>query len=261
MTLFPKLVSANDENARKVASWLAPLNGSEAAVKSGAYGMKTLGEGGIRQRQDLRRGKFAETSKSSGARYHQERWFLPVMVAMEQQADTVFLLTNTWGGQRVATSKVTNRQDWSKTSDGKRWKAHVKKAQAKLAEENKKRKEAGQPPRVIAHGEGGLVRAYFPGVTRSRPPSPDFYWFTPRDFNEALNAVRTEFRPEGIPERSGLKKNRKREFTFNVVQFVPADSMPGSSMEKFKKLVGLCRGSYQTVAGLEAIQSYLNEQE
>lgn len=257
MTLFPKLVSANEENARKVEAWLAPLNASETAVESGRYGMKTLGKGGIRHRQDHRLGKFGEPSKSSGVSYHQERWFLPAMVAMEQQADTVFLLTNAWGHQRVASSERVDREAWSKTSAGKRWNEHIEKARLKLAEENEKRSAAGQPPRVISEGNWGLMKAYYPEITR--PPSPEFYYFTPRDFTETFDLVRSEYRPEGLPEKSGLKKRRKNEFTFNVVQFIPAGSNAERSVEKFKKLVGLCRGDYQSIAGLDAIQSYLNE--
>lgn len=258
MTLFPKLVSANAENAGKVNAWLGPLNGSENAAISGAYGMKTLGPGGIRQSKDLRRLTFAKSLSSSGAQYHQERWFLPAMVAMEQQADSVFLLTNTWGNQRVVTSRTMDRKTWNKTSDGKRWFQYVEKAKAKLAKENSERKASGEPPRVIAHGDWGLMRAYYPDLPR--PPNPDHYYFTPRDFDDALQAVRAEFRSEHLPEKSGLKKRRKHEFTFNVVQFVSADGATENSVEKFKKLVGLCRGDFQTIAGLDAIQSYLEEQ-
>jgi hypothetical protein len=259
MTLFPQLVSANELNAAKMEAWLRPLNGAEQSVQSGAYGMHTLGEGGIWQKKDLRTGRFLESLNETDT-YRQDRWFLPAMVAMKQQADTVFLLTNTWGNQRVVSSRrKVSREEWYNTSDGKRWLSGVAKAKERLAEENRRRKEAGQPPRVIAHGNGGLMSAYFPDAVR--PPSPEFYHFTPRDFTASFDVVREEHKPEGLPERSGVNKRRKNKFTFNVVQFVPADSTTGSSYEKFRKLVGLCRGEYQTIAGLDAIQSYLNEQE
>ena len=62
----------------------------------------------------------------------------------------------------------------------------------------------------------------------------------------------------GVQARSGLGK-RKNPFSFNVVQFVPANAESGAD-SRFKKLTRLSRGGYQTIAGLEAIRSYLESE-
>lgn len=246
VTLFPNLVKATDSNARKAEEWLMPLNGIEESINSGRYGLQTIGKGGVQQREDLRTGRFAE--KVDEHEYRLERWFRPAMLAMQQGADTVFLLTNTWGHQRIVSKdrKMTT-EEWYQTSAGKRWLKGVEEAKELLAEENRQRKEKGQPPRVISHGRWGLMAAYFPDI--ERPPLPSFYHFTPSDFQDAFETHR-----EGLQERSGLKK--KDRFTFNVVQFVQADSEQGKD-DRFYKLTKMSRGGYQTIAGLEAIQSYV----
>ncbi len=247
VVLFPDLVRATDSNVRKAEAWLTPLNGVEESVESGRYGLRTVGEGGAEQRQDLRTGKFSETVSDDHA-YRQDRWFRPAMLAMQQGADTVFLLTNSWGSQKVVSKDRSQSMDeWYASSTGRRWLAHVEKAREQLAEENRRRKADGEPPRVIANGRQGLVRAYYSDVPG--PPPAQYYHFTPDDFQEAFASVR-----KAQPKQSGLKK--KDRYTFNVVQFVPADSGQGRD-ERFYKLTKLTRGGYQTIAGLEAIQSYV----
>lgn len=251
VTLFSNLVKATDSNVWKAEAWLMPLNGVKESVESGRYGIQTIGAGGTRQQQDLRVGPFAERGGNGAPPYRQDRWFRPAMLAMQQGADTVFLLTNTWGHHRIV-SKGRNQslEEWHKTSEGKRWLKHVELAKEKLAEENRQRKANGQPPKVIAHGRWGLMRAYYPDI--KHPPLPEYHHFSPEEFEEAFELVRAEHRETQV--RSGL--NRKDRYSFNVVQFVPADA--GQSRdERFYKLTKLTRGGYATIAGLEAIQSYV----
>ena len=246
-TLFPNLVKATESNARIASEWLMPLNGVEESVETGRYGLQTMGAGGTEQREDLRVCRFS--GRMGEHQYHQERWFRPAMLAMRQGADTVFLLTNTWGHQRVVSKdRKMSLEKWYTTSAGKRWLRGVDEARVLLEEENRLRRSKGQPPRVISHGRWGLMDAYFPGV--ERPPVPEFYYFTPNDFQDAFEAVRGE----AHQTRSGL--HREDRFTFNVVQFVPVDSEQGKD-ERFYKLTKKCRGGYQTIAGLEAIRSYV----
>ncbi|MDF7824738.1 hypothetical protein P4B35_12000 [Pontiellaceae bacterium B12227] len=251
--LFPQLVAANSSNARKAEAWLAPLNGTAESVQTGRYGIQTLGHGGIDQKNDMRVGRFAESGIDGERGYRQERWFAAAMTAMQQQADTVFLLTNTWGHQRrISEKRSRSQKEWLATSAGKRWLEHIEKAREKLAEENAHRKKAGQPPKVISHGRWGLMATYYPDI--QRPPSPDFYNFTPREFQEAFELNRGA----GGQTQSGLGRKRN-DFSFNVVQFVPVNS-DGGPDSRFKKLTRLSRGGYQTIAGLEAIRSYLESE-
>jgi hypothetical protein len=263
-TAFPKLVPANRLNAKHVEEWLAPLNSSANAAKSGRYGLKTLGSGGSDQREDLRIGKFEKPMKKGGGIYGGkwigDDWYTAVMLAHKQQADTIFLLTNDWGYQRVVLNKAMDVEDWIvTTSEGRKWNENVQKARELLIEENAKRKGAGQPPKVISDGRYGLISTYFPDSPR--PPNSEYYYFKPGEFSEAFLQTREKYKPHTAPTMSGLNKRRRKkiDFSFNVVQFVEKDDSPSSrSVDNFKKLTGLCKGGYETVSGLEEIQSYIN---
>jgi hypothetical protein len=251
ITLFPSLVSATTANTRQAEAWLDPLNGAAESASTGRYGIQTLEKGGVLQREDMRVGPFAVEPDADGGGYRQDRWFAPAMVAMQQQADTIFLLTNTWGQQRRVSEKRSDAQKaWSNSSEGKRWSQHIKKAKELLAEENRKRKAAGQPPKVVANGGWGLIHEYFPDTPR--PPSAGYYHFTPQEFQEAFEIHRAEKEDT----KRGRLKGRDDRFTFNVIQFVPV-SGEAKTDERFKKLTRLCRGGYETVAGLEMIHNYL----
>lgn len=262
MTLFPNLVSANSANAAKARAWLDPLNTSADWSKTNKYGLDTLGPGGIAHTEDMRIGPFNKPVRKGGKAYGDkwkrgEKWFRAAMLAMQQQADTIFLLTNDWGHQRASLTQVESVEDWiASTSAGKKWDECIKKGRKLLAEENEKRKADGQPPKVISGGRWGIVNEYFPGT--QHPPDPEWYYFQPKEFVEAFLLTRAKYEPQQIQTRSGLKKKgRKADFSFNVVQFVKQNGEPSDrSAGSFNKLAGLCNGSYQTIAGMEEIQNY-----
>ncbi|MEI6890808.1 MAG: hypothetical protein V5783_01435 [Pontiella sp.] len=259
-TVFPKMAPANTANTQKVKAWLEPLNSSSNAAKSGNYGIRTLGKGGTTMREDLRIGSFSKPAKKGGRIYggksNGSGWYSAVMLAHKQQADMIFLLTNTWGYQRVAINTSTSAEEWKSTSPGKKWAANLEKAKKLFKEENKERKAKGQPPKVLSGGSGPLIREYFP--SSPRPPRPQYYNFQPKEFAEAFKLTREKYQGTKAPTSSGLgrRKSNKKDFTFNVVQFVKKDGEAGTSAVHYKKLTGLCRGEYQTVAGLEEIKSY-----
>lgn len=258
--LFSKLAPATSSNTGKVGAWLSPLNATADAAQSGNYGIKTLGPGGIDKSGDYRIGKFAKPVKKGGAIYGGHDWYNPVMLAMQQQADTVFLLSNTWGWQQVAINEALPMEEWKKTtSAGKKWQENAAKGSAMLAEENATRQASGQPPRVIASGEWGIVYTYFPDT--ERPPLPDYYYFKPNEFAEALVMMKDQHRPKGIQTTSGLGKKMKSgqiDFKLNVVQFVRQDAKADElSAGNFSQLTRACKGQYQIIAGLEEIKSYV----
>ena len=263
-TLFPSLMSASRGNAAKAKAWLEPLNSSDDAVKSGKFGLDTLGPGGVNKSGDYRIGKFAKPLKKGGAVYGEywtggRVWYDATMVAMQQQADTVFILSNAWGNQRVALEIVPSLHEWkANTSAGKRWIENVEKGRAKLAEENAKRRAAGDPPKVISSGEWGIIHEYFPGT--EKPPRPDFYYYKPRDFVEAFVEMKDQYRPDEGQTTSGLKKKKKGkvDFSLNVIQFMRVDSQGNERpAANFSQMTQLGKGQYQTVQGLDEIKSYV----
>jgi len=264
-TLFSSLAAATDANAVKTKAWLAPLNAAADSARSGNFGIQTLGPGGINKWGNYRIGKFAKPMKKGGPVYGEQWtsggrvWYDASMIAMQQQADTVFILSNQWGHQRVALQKVPTFEEWkATTSAGKKWVENVTKGNAKLAEENKRRQAAGKPPKVISGGEWGIIREYYDDT--QRPPEPDYYYYKPMDFAEAFVMMKDEHRPKETQRSSGLKKrNRgKVDFSLNVVQFVRVDAEADErSAANFSQLTQLCKGEYQTVKGLDEIQSYV----
>ncbi|MDF7806656.1 hypothetical protein P4E94_04345 [Pontiellaceae bacterium B12219] len=235
-TLFPGMVPATDANVKKVEEWLQPLN----AVKAGGYGTKTLGPGGKKiEGTDL----VVEPLKNVN------HWSEPAMFAMQQQADTVFILAHGWG--HLVYEKAPAKP-WSE-SKMVRFRETQKKAKEKLDEENRKRAANGQPQRVLVGW--GIVRAYFPN--EELPPQPERYWYTPREMAEAFLKQRAlaEQKAKGVPGKSGLRGTKKSKVSMNVVQFVPKEGADQKDEERFKQFTGLMNGEYRALPGLEAIQS------
>ena len=246
--LFPNLVAAGTANVQKVDEWLKPLNAVRPGMGANEFGASTLGKGGSRNSEDLLIGKFER----------QEGWYRPVMLAMKQQADAVFLLTYWWGHQRIETGNNKTEQ-WYKTTPGKKWKESHEKAKQLLDEDNKKRAARGEPPRAIDRGNAWeMNRAYFPGI--ERPPQPDFYYHKPKEFAEAMIDIRKQYETQDALAAARLRKKSKVDFSFNVIRFAKKDAewseyFDGRTEGNFKQLTGLLKGSYKTIAGMEAIQS------
>jgi len=206
------------------------------------YGVKTLAPGGVGIDHHRYNNKFG---KVEGGRH----WYLPAAQAMEQQADTVFILTGWWGVQDHDTKE--KQTAWSE-SEIKRWYEKLEKAKVLHKKENKERLAKGEPPRVL-RDNNMIVNAYFPG---SGHPPRKFkqYIYGGRDFAEALHLCRKEYAPK-ILAKSGLSK-KKDKFSVNVVFFAPMDTGISEHEDtKFRKLTSLCSGKLRVLDGLEAIQS------
>ncbi len=257
---FPSLVSANDENARKVEEWLMPLNAVKKGMGARDYGLQTLGKGGTIMSDTMLIGAFEDVKKVGGTGEVDVRaWFKSSMLAQKLQADTVFLLTDDWDLQRVPTTAAgMSREEWDKTSAGIKWKDSHKEGLRKLDEENKKRAANGEPPKILERNEWDINREYFPGI--ERPPQSKYYQYTAKDFLQAFMLTRDKFAPQAPQITSGIAKKKSGKFdsSFNVILFVPQGQGASETSEaNFKALAGLCSGQYKTIAGLEAIQSYV----
>ncbi|VGO18612.1 vWA domain-containing protein [Pontiella sulfatireligans] len=237
--LFPGWVSASSENVGKVKEWLAPLNMVEEGMSDNAYGLKTLGAGGSGITEDFAAEPFERM----------ESWAIPTMLAMKQQADSLYVLTCRWGLQRKSVSKG------AKTNDAvvRRWEEAYEKAKVKLEQENEERRKKGMPPRVFKN-KGDMITSYFPNA-RGPAISKELYLFTPQDFEDLMNATRSKWIPKKTQKSSGIAKNKPDRYTFNVVHFVGRKGGSPNDETYFKKLTSLTGGEYRTLAGLEAIQS------
>jgi len=243
-TLFPRMVPANGSNVGKIKGWLDPLNAVSRGMGDKDYGAGTLGPGGTLLNNPLQ----ADPLKSSPG-----HWMRPTLLAMKQQADSVFVLTCQWGSMAYVLKDGSSK--WSE-SKWTHWRERVAQAQEKLNEENKKRRARGQPPRVVGEGERVLVRAYFPD--EPMPPDHTWYDYSSRELVEALGNMRDLHAPQQRATSSGLsrKKRTKQPVPLNVIHFVEKDS--GTDGPRFKSLVGLADGEYRQIKGLAAIRSHLS---
>jgi hypothetical protein len=252
-TLFPDLVSATPDNVAKVDAWLKPLNAVSKGMGDKDYGPRTLGSGGIRISGDFK----VDPLKSTPG-----EWAKPTLLAMQQQADVVFVLTCRWGNLRYNTGKTTGLREsnWSE-SDQERLDKAIAKAKELFRKDNERRREKGQPPRVIPGGIPGMVRAYVPG-TRFKPNSggrPILANYTPEQLVEGFTNSRKKSKPE-VLLKSGVGKKNKAEYSINVIHFVKENS--GSAPDaKFKEFTGETNGKYKKVEGMVAIQSYVSDED
>ena len=255
--LFPRMVPATRENVAKVEGWLKPLNAVSADMKATDYGVKTIGKGGTPLNlawDQMADGALAPNKKYGGAGGIRH-WCRPVAVAMMQQADTVFILSGWWGTLRRVEG---SRAEW-KTKD--KWDKYVKLAKQKHKEENARRLAKGEPPQVI-RDNWQLMNVYYPAERRAYyPPQPPWYYFTARDYAEALRVIRKENAPKSA-SKSGISKSKRDRFSINTIYFAPkkpkdeaeANSIASQST-RFKTLANRCNGKFRVIKGLEAIES------
>ncbi|MDF7822783.1 hypothetical protein P4B35_02055 [Pontiellaceae bacterium B12227] len=241
-TLFPDLVPASRGNVAKVERWLEPLNAVTKNMGDKDYGPKTLGAGGI----SISGNNEIEPLKSNVG-----YWARPMMRAMEQQADSIFVLSCSWG---FLAQKIDDADQWSE-SKWVRWKEKVAESKIRFKEDNDLRRQKGEAPRVLPNSnqDRHRVRIYFPN--EPQPPHPKFYVYTPKEVLEAYDNTRKKFKPK-VPTTSGLGKRsqKKDKYSINVIHFVRTDDEKGEDA-RFKKITSLTKGEYIRIQGMEAIES------
>ncbi|MDF7799546.1 hypothetical protein P4C99_08720 [Pontiellaceae bacterium B1224] len=241
-TLFPEMVSASSANVAKADAWLKPLNAVKEDAGSTKYGPKTLGSGGSR----ITGSYTIEPLKNTPG-----GWAKPTLMAMQSQADVVFLLTCRWGNElRYKTG--TKERNWDE-DDQKKYRENVAKARALFKKENERRAAKGEAPRVIARGDRGLVNAYVPGA-RLPPGGTTYANYSPEMMVEAFKNLQSKSKATSAV-KSGV--GNKVKYTINVIHFVPEGS-PSAKDPKLSKLASETRGEYMKIRGLSAIQSYVS---
>lgn len=239
--MFPSMQPATAENVEKVKAWLSPLNHFSKGMASNAYGPKTLGPGGV----GINRSSLTYIKPLRGS----SDWLTPAVAAMEQQADSVYILTDGWG--RYLRYKTGMRErNGSTEAERARWQEDVKKAKAMFAEENRQRKAKGLPPKVL-RDTMAIVRHYVPSAKPPQPErSPTFHQYTAREVEEGLKATRARFASKNT-SRAGIKRG-KDKISFNVIHF--ATKTNKKPIVKFNELTNYLRGDYVQLEGLAEIR-------
>lgn len=237
--LYPGMVPASAENVAKVSEWITPLN--TFIDGKAKYGSRTLGRGGIRisgDEFDL----LAPPIKS--VRY----WARPAMLAMQQRADVVFMLSQGWGALLYTPKDAALNKSWSESKQAK-YERQKAEAEAKYKEENRKRIARGDPPQVFGNGLE-MMRHYVPSI--EFPPRPNMIKYGAKDMFEAMTAKHKQYTPKTVAGRSGVRKRKKTPFTFNVIHFVPQGGAGGGGLEALTKMT---RGNFEQIQGLDEIRS------
>ncbi len=240
--LFPTLVRVSPGNVESMKRWIEPLNRVSTGMGDKSYGVKTLGAGGVGIDDQFN----IEPIESYGY------WVNPILLAMKQQADSIYLITSRWGNlrHRVDSGKKGNGASRQKTNE------LYEKAKQKLAEENKQRRKNGDPPRVL-EGKVATIKAYFPDAHFGGDHV--YFDYTPKIMNDSMDAARAKYKSKLLLDRSGIFK--KDKYSFNVVHFVQqGGDFDDKSIEKLKQMASLSKGEYRSLAGLEAIQSCLAQE-
>ncbi len=234
--LFPTLVRVSPGNVESMKRWIEPLNRVSTGMGDKSYGVKTLGAGGVGIDDQFN----IEPIESYGY------WVNPILLAMKQQADSIYLITSRWGKlrHRVGSDKKKDGGSSQKTDD------LYEKAKQKLAEENKQRRKNGDPPRVL-EGKVATIKAYFPNT--KFVGGLVYVEYTPKFMNDSMDTIRAKYNSKLSMGRSGLSK--KDKYSFNVIHFVPqGGESDDKSKENLKQMTSRCKGEYRSLSGLEAIQ-------
>lgn len=248
--LFPQMVAATDANVRKAKEWLMPLNRHKGTATR--YGVDTLGPGGTRQDGAFPFGVFKEEV------FYPRSWNIPVFLSLQQEADTVFLLTGDWGyfGYPVEDGGDV-REKWDQTSAGKNWARKVEEGRKALKEENARRLAAGEALSALTTDELSIVRHYYPGT--QGPPSAKKAHIGFKELSAAFKDAQRTY--DSDKPKTGLKRP---EFALNVIYFRPEKYKnenerrdKENDISNFDALSRALRGEFRSIAGLEAIESYV----
>jgi hypothetical protein len=243
--LFPKMHSATPDHVAKARAWLGPLNQFKPGMGNAEYGPKTLGPGGTATKENLAMPPLKNSSY----------WLRPALMAMQQQADAIYVLTESWGALNYVMETFQTGASWDE-DDKADWQEAVVKARQMFDEENRQRRAKGLPPKVLGStSSSALVKHYLPRV--KHPPKTvgkKKHGYSPAEIEEGMKAVRAKHATGNpIQLKSGVSKKRsKDQFSFNVIHFTTkADNAP---IGQFKKLTNELRGDYLQLEGLDAIR-------
>ncbi len=253
--LFESMAPASDGNVQKAKDWLMPLNQVIGAKTK--YGLGTLGSGGTKVDRDFPFGKFKEDV------FEPRSWNVPVLQAMKQQADTVFLLTNSWGSWMYIDPEEQKalHEKWFQTAEGQLFKKKAAEGRKLLDEDNKKRKAAGEPPNALnRNSDRAIVRYFFDGVVE--PPNAPHQDLGVKDFIKAFKAAYKAYSKDA--PKLGIKK-KKSKFALNVIYFKQEEFKDEKSQRysdlhegQFSALAKALDGECRSIAGLSAIKSYVD---
>ncbi len=238
--LFPGLVPASDENVATMKAWLEPLNRVSENMGDNDYGLRTLGPGA-----------HGAVEKIEVEPLQRKVWWIsPALLAMKQQADTVYLLTYEWGNLSHTDEKPKHTIDMEKKNK------FLDLAKKKLKQENDKRRAKSMPPRVLG-SDNALLQAYYPDVNfivGKTSSGKGGVTYTPQIMTKAMAEVRMQNRSKATQLRSGVSKKKQDAFSVNVIQFFRKSEGPKGQAD-LKKFTALNNGKYNALSGLAAIKS------
>ncbi len=227
-----KLIPATTQNKERFKAWIQPINKDFASI------------GKLKSNTDIVTKDIEPMTDKP--RY----WVRALQSAMEQGSDTINILVSSWQfhGRGLKGDELTawyKSVGWGEKEEAE-WDAHVKKAQEWLKNENKKRRDAGKPERVVTW-IGTVVSEQWPKVRRK--PAASFSVEEVMDHIDEVSDI--YYRDQDL-----------RRPPVNVVLFLGKEQDPdsSSSARHFEDLVRKNRGRMQILEGMEALKNVTGAQ-
>lgn len=232
-TFSGDMLPATQTNKKRLSTWIQKFNASMSSVANVSNNVEIKDE----------------TVKPMEGRVNQ--WVKAYQFAQENNTDAMFLLVSSWqwhGRSRNNEERQAflEEQGWGQ-KEQEEWDAAVKTAKAWLAEENKKRRAAGTPEKIVPNWhalinelkrEGEIDR----GVRMM--PGDSFSIEEVTDYTRNLG-------------RKYAKEFDRQPTETNIVLFLGADEDKDDHphAERFKDVARKNRGKFRILEGMEALQS------
>ena len=184
------------------------------------------------------------------------------MEAMHEQADTVFLLTSSWGSfMYSAEDQEEYHRKWFETSDA----SFIRSGPQKGINCWMKRTSSARRPASLRWRQAAVTVRWFACIFLG-PRSRRILLHQDlgvKDFTEAFQAAYKAYARE--QPSLGIKRKKQSRFSLNIVYFKQEKFKDEKSQRysdlheaQFKELAGNLNGELSTVAGLAAIKSYVS---
>lgn len=219
----PRIIPATTANKNRVRDWIEPVN-------------RDPDSRGPRGNDFQPRGDIAPVGDRSSY------WVRALQAAMEQNADSIFLILSQWQFHGLDLSPaeewewLLEERGWSERKE-RSWNEAVAEAWAWLENENTQRRSRGEPPR-IANWIGSIVAEIRPDVQLRTAPS-----FEPDEIEEFIGSLADTLYPDGQHPR------------IHIVLFLGEDEERAWDEDRFKRIARRNGGRFRVLEGFAGLRN------
>lgn len=250
----PQLVPAGQEVHQQLIEWMRPINAD--ARNPGLEGVRGAARETIQALPDE---PVHQAIKWSGQRGNETAFI--TQVALEQNIDAIFMIFGYHRGFERVRRQPTEREsaEWERTTSSRKYQNQLaeyrkelpamrKRVNEKIARINEKRKERGQPPRVVdnRHGIRSIAKELNLEWETDHPGFQTPYFLEQRAVERYFNSLIEEI----------YESKDQTPPSLNVMLFLAGDEeMRGSWEDQLDDYVDFFGGDYRIIRGLDEIKS------